>query len=159
MQKNKVIGYLNFIGNYDKPIVYYIKGDENIREVFLKCLLNDMTVSFDNLGDYMVKHIKDDAKLFNGATSFEEKLEIFVALKNKSVDKHTENLQIGSCGEGAVNFECFEMTDEEFANPTGEIMSPYAYDYLEEGEEPKRNKYSFMNQMTGKITFIDGTDS
>ena len=155
MEKAKVLGYLNFINGYQKPIVCYVKGDENIREVFLKLLLKDMSLSIDNLGDYMIEHIKDDAKIFNGATSFEDKLTIFVALTNKKIDRHTDNLIIGSCGEGIVNFECFEMTTEEFANPNGEIMSPYAFDYLEEGEEPKRNKYSFMNPITGKITFIN----
>lgn len=153
MEKNKVIAVLVPIDG--DQVVHYIKGIENVREMFLKLILRDMTVSFDTLKDYMLENINLNSKGFIPFETVDEKFGFYLKRMNEKVDWHSKNMPIGSCSEGAITFESFEMTDEEFANPTGELMSPYAFDYLEKGEEPKRSKYSFKNPITGKIVFKD----
>lgn len=156
-KKFTVVIYLDHF-TYRFPVLYYVKI-ENAKDMALKMITFNLDVSFNNLKEKFIKNDWQNNPPIRVSpagmelVSQNEAFEIFLTRCNKIIDSHLKHMQPGACGEGEFNFECVEMTEEEFENPTGEIMSPYAYEFLEEGEEPKARKYAFVNPVTEKLMF------
>ncbi len=157
MGKFKVVVFLELITK-KIPILHYIKGDENIKNFWLKIHLRNMDVTFDTLNEFYLKNdlaliwnkqlvkIKEETILkYNIKTGYD----LFLASCYKGFED--KQFTIGACSEGAETYEVVEMTQEEFEKPKGELMSPYAYELLEGNEEPKRSKYSYYNPITNEF--------
>lgn len=159
-EKFKVVIFLENMTN-DFPVLHYIKGDENIKNMTLKMFLRNMSVSFDNLLSYFLENnLKNnwEKKLYSMSLEMLEKYghpksayEFFLSYCNKKIIDIFLTMNDGGCSEGSVTFESIEMTEEEFSNPIGEIMSPYAFEGLGEREEPKRDRYAFYHPITNKL--------
>ena len=162
IEKLKVVIFLENLTTTDrqKPVLHYLIEENEIKDMCLKLFLKKMDASFSSLEEFFInkglekswnakfEQYKDSTvKKYNATNPYE----FFLAYCIKNINETMDFINRGGCGEGAITFDCKEMTREEYENPTGEILSPYAYEFLEENEKPKSSKYSFYHPITKKL--------
>ncbi len=107
-------------------VIHYYKVDDTIRDVLAKFLVRNLEATEATLFEHLKNKILKENNSHLSYEIIQEELE----RRHKEIvheinDYCSRWIYCESSGDGPLNFEVRYMTEEEFANPTGRIRSPY----------------------------------